>query len=47
MVDGTYVTQQGEFDRTEEVDLEYFGICFFMNREKSRELTKKFSLYIG
>ena len=47
MVDGTYVTQQEEFDKTEEVELEYFGICFFMNREKSRELTKKFSLYIG
>ena len=47
MVDGTYVTQQDEFDRTEEINLEYFGICFFMNKEKSRELTKKFSLYIG
>jgi hypothetical protein len=47
MVDGTYVTQQEEFDHTHEADLEYFGICFFLNKEKSRELTKKFSLYMG
>jgi hypothetical protein len=47
MVDGDYVTQQAEFDKTAEVDLEYFGVCFFMNKEDSRELTKKFSLYVG
>jgi hypothetical protein len=47
MVDGTYVTQQEKFDHTAEADLEYFGVCFFMNKEKSRELTKKFSLYVG
>lgn len=47
MVDGDYVTQQEEFDKTAEPDLEYFGVCFFMNKEKSRELTKKFSLYVG
>ena len=45
MVDGDYVTQQEEFDKTEEQNLEYFGVCFFMNKEKSIELTKKFSLY--
>ncbi len=47
MVPGDYVTQQEEFDKTPEENLEYFGICFFMNKEKSRELTKKFSLYLG
>ena len=46
MVEGDYVTQQEEFDKTAEQDLEYFGVCFFMNKEKSRELTQKFSLYI-
>ena len=46
MVTGTYVEQQEEFDKTSEQDLEYYGICFFMNKEASRELTKKFSLYI-
>ncbi len=45
MVDGNYVTQQEEFDKTAELDLEYFGVCFFMNKEKSRELTKKFQIY--
>lgn len=47
MVDGDYVTQQEEFDKTAEQDLEYFGVCFFMNKEKSRQLTKKFNLYTG
>lgn len=45
MVGGDYVTQQGEFDQTPEEELEYFGVCFFMNKEKSKEYTKKFSLY--
>lgn len=47
MVPGTYVDQQNEFDNTAEADLEYFGICFFAEIEKARELTKKFSLYVG
>lgn len=47
MVPGDYVTQQKEFDETHEQDLEYFGVCFFIEKEKSRELTKKFSLYTG
>ncbi len=47
MVPGTYVDQQNEFDNTSELDLEYFGICFFAEKDKSRELTKKFSLYVG
>jgi hypothetical protein len=45
MVGGTYVDQQNVFNQTKEENLEYFGVCFFMNKEKSRELTKKFSLY--
>ncbi len=47
MVPGNYVDQQNEFDKTGEQDLEYFGICFFAERERSRELTKKFSFYVG
>ena len=47
MVADTYVEQQLEFDNTAEQDLEYFGVCFFVDKEKSRELTKKFSLYTG
>lgn len=47
MVPGTYVDQQNEFDKTPEQDLEYFGVCFFAEKEKSKELTKKFSLYVG
>jgi hypothetical protein len=47
MISGNYVTQQDEFDATHEQDLEYVGICFFEEKNKSRELTKKFSLYVG
>ncbi len=47
MVPGTYADQQHEFDKTAEQDLEYFGVCFFAERDRSRELTKKFSLYVG
>jgi hypothetical protein len=47
MVPGTYVDQQNVFDETGELDLEYFGVCFFAEREKTRALTKKFSLYVG
>ncbi len=45
MVGGTYIDQQNVFDQTNEENLEYFGICFFTNKENSRELTKKFSIY--
>ena len=47
MVPGTYVDQQNEFDKTAEQGLEYFGVCFFAEKDRSRELTKKFSLYTG
>lgn len=45
MVPGNYVEQQEVFGATNELDLEYFGVCFFAEKERSRELTKKFSLY--
>lgn len=47
MVPGDYVTQQAEFSKTPETELEYFGVCFFAEIEESRALTKKFSLYTG
>ncbi|MCB9790284.1 DUF2000 domain-containing protein [Candidatus Nomurabacteria bacterium] len=45
MVEGNHITQQREFDRIKEEELEYLGVCFFMNIDESRELTKKFSIY--
>lgn len=45
MIEGTYVEQHQRTKETPEEELEYFGICFFMDKEESRELTKKFSLY--
>ncbi len=46
MVEGTYAEQHDRTKATPEAELEYFGICFFMNAAESRELTKKFSLYV-
>ena len=46
MVPGDYVTQQEEFSQKNEADLEYIGICFFVDIETSKLLTKKFSLYV-
>ena len=46
MVEGTYAEQHDRTRATPEAELEYYGICFFMNAAESRELTKKFSLYI-
>ncbi len=45
MVEGTHVEQQKAFDVTPEIELEYFGICFFHNIVEAKELTKKFQLY--
>ena len=45
MIHGNHITQQEEFDTKIEEELEYLGVCFFMNIEESRELTKKFSVY--
>ena len=44
MVDGTYVQQHENTQKTKEEDLEYFGICLFGNWNKVSELTRKFSL---
>jgi Protein of unknown function (DUF2000) len=45
MVEGTYADQHERTANTPELDLDYYGICFFMDAARSRELTKKFSLY--
>lgn len=45
MIEGTYADQHDRTMATSEADLDYYGICFFMNAAQSRELTKKFSLY--
>lgn len=45
MIEGTYADQHKRTSETAESDLDYWGICFFMNAAESRELTKKFSLY--
>jgi hypothetical protein len=45
MIEGTYADQHNRTADTPEAELEYYGICFFMNAQESRELTKKFSLY--
>ena len=47
MIPGNYVTQQAEFDEKLEEELEYIGLCFFTDIETSRNLTKKFSLYVS
>lgn len=45
MIEGTYADQHKRTAVTPEAELDYWGICFFMNSTESRELTKKFSLY--
>lgn len=45
MIEGTYADQHNRTASTPEAELDYWGICFFMNSAESRELTKKFSLY--
>ena len=45
MIEGNYAEQHDRTANTPEQELEYYGICFFMNASESRELTKKFSLY--
>lgn len=46
MIEGTYAEQHDRTASTAEADLEYYGICFFMDSAESKELTKRFSLYI-
>jgi len=45
MTIGTYEEQQEATKQLKEEELEYYGICFFHDIAKSKELTKKFSLY--
>ena len=46
MVEGTFLEQHTRTNQTKEIDLEYFGITFFVDNETAKELTKKFSLYL-
>ena len=45
MVEGTFEEQHKRTEMTPEPELEYYGICFFAENEKAKELTKKFSLW--
>jgi hypothetical protein len=45
MIEGTYADQHKRTQESLEIDLEYWGICFFTENDQSRELTKKFSLW--
>lgn len=45
MTEGTAKEQRQRTRETFEIDLEYYGICFFGEREILDPLTKKFSLW--
>lgn len=45
MTVGTAAEQKQRTSQTSEMDLEYYGICFFGEENQLRELTKKFSLW--
>ena len=45
MIVGTYKEQQERTKNTPELELEYYGICFFGTKEVLNSLTKKFSLW--
>lgn len=45
MTVGTYKEQQERTKQTPEIELEYWGICFFGPKEVLNSLTKKFSLW--
>lgn len=45
MTVGTYKEQQERTKQTPELELEYYGICFFGPKEVLNGLTKKFSLW--
>lgn len=47
MTVGTYKEQQEKTKQTPELELEYYGICFFGSKEVLNALTKKFSLWKG
>ena len=45
MTVGTFAEQKQRTSETPELELEYYGICFFGENNQLRELTKKFSLW--
>lgn len=45
MVEGTAEEQRERSRQTPELELEYYGICFFGEENELRELTKRFSLW--
>ena len=45
MTVGTFAEQRERTSQTPEAELEYWGICFFGEKDKLSELTKKFSLW--
>ena len=45
MIVGTAEEQKQRTKETSEIDIEYYGICFFGENDELRELTKKFSLW--
>lgn len=45
MTVGTFAEQKKRTSETPEIELEYYGICFFGPDETLRPLTKKFSLW--
>ncbi len=45
MIEGTYADQHKRTSETPELELEYYGICFFTEEDQSKELTKRFSLW--
>ncbi len=45
MTVGTFAEQKQRTVETPELELEYYGICFFGENNQLRELTKKFSLW--
>ena len=44
MTVGTFAEQRLRTSETPELDLEYYGICFFGENNQLREMTKRFSL---
>ena len=45
MIEGTFQEQKDRTKQTPEAELEYYGICFFGEKEQLDSVTKKFSLW--
>jgi hypothetical protein len=45
MTVGTYVEQKQRTSETPELELEYYGLCCFGDKDRVSELTRKFSLW--